>query len=48
MSFVLRMLLYDVAALLQSTVKNPQSIASEKGVITEIRDMLNTILAAIG
>jgi len=42
------MFLYAVIGLLQSFVKNPNSLVSEKAILTQARDLLNTVLAGMG
>lgn len=47
MGILLRMLLPEILALLQASVKNPSSLATEAKILTAIRDECNTILAGI-
>lgn len=44
---ILRLFLPEILALLQMHVKNPKSIASEAGTLTEIRDTINQVLNGI-
>jgi hypothetical protein len=44
--FILRLLLPEVLQLLQMTIKNPQSVASEMTILQAVYDALGTIIAA--
>ena len=46
LNIILRSILPEVLFLLQGTIKNPQSLANEISIITEIRDILNVIIMA--
>jgi len=48
MNFWVNFALGIVLNFLQSTIKNPQSIAQEKAILTEIRDALNQLLPPNG
>lgn len=47
MPILVKMLWPSLIAWLQTTVKNPKSVAAEKQRLTEVRDMLNTILSGM-
>lgn len=44
---ILKLILSEVLGLLQATVKNPKSLASEKSILVQVRDTINQILAGI-
>lgn len=47
MPLIVKIMWPSLLAWLQSTVKNPQSMATEKKRLTDLRDMLNVILSGI-
>lgn len=46
-AFILRLLLPEVLAILQATIKNPGSIATEVGILKEIDATIQQILAGL-
>lgn len=46
-SFILAAILPEILSLLQGFVKNPQSIAKEKAILTEISTLIGQILGQI-
>lgn len=47
MNFFQRFLANQFLAFLQSTVKNPRSLAKERRILEEIRDNINQVLGGI-
>ncbi len=43
----LHMLIVVLSAYLSTFVKNPAAVAKEEGILTNLRDLLNEILAVI-
>lgn len=42
-SLILKMFLPEILVLLQATVKNPSSVATEKDILLAIRDTINAV-----
>lgn len=47
MSFLQRFYASMILAMLQASIKNPKSLAKEAGIITQIRDAADQVLAGI-
>lgn len=46
-SLILRLLLPEILAILQSTIKNPQSLATELPILQAVYTALGTVIAGI-
>lgn len=44
---ILHLILTEVLSLLQGTVKNPKSVAKERGILVQVHEALTSIIAGI-